>query len=301
MLSGGNQHAYITFGWVATIIGLLIFGALLNSSKSGEYQSSYYAKKCGELHPNSPFGVSKGALGAESTHAKDQGTSPDWCSLAAQQSAAEDSTFASRTAIASIVLTAAGMFLVWQTLVANQRATNAALDANEIARKQFLAEHRPWLDIETPDVAIYSDDGSDPITFVKVKANNFGKGPAIGVALHVKIDFPKMVLENTKAVDSFVKEITKPRTWRWGNTVIFPGNTPLLQTISDAVDNSQPRGGSGRLIVCATYRSSVSDGIFHTARAFKFAASAFNEVGEAGASVTEQLNVTYIPGSDAFG
>jgi hypothetical protein len=89
-MSEGDGHGYITFGWIATIIGLLLFGALGNSYLSSKHQSSYYIAKCAAEHPDSPFATSYFSPAENkkiSQHSNDKlPNQPDWCDLAAQQS-----------------------------------------------------------------------------------------------------------------------------------------------------------------------------------------------------------------------
>jgi hypothetical protein len=139
-MSDSNIHSYITFGWVATIIGLLLFGALGNSYVSAGYQSAYYAVKCGQQNPESPFAseysVAHQAKLIEKFEASQSLKGRDWCDLAAQQSMAEDTKWMLWIAVIGANTSMLGTaFLAW-TIMQNRQAIAIANKSIEVGRAQ---------------------------------------------------------------------------------------------------------------------------------------------------------------------
>ncbi|MER9259010.1 hypothetical protein [Mesorhizobium sp. M0619] len=200
-----------------------------------------------------------------------------------------------------------GMGLLFYTLILNSRATNAAVEAskaaaaaNKIAQDHFVADQRPWIAIGAPSVSIYSDDGTWPVIAVQIETQNLGRSPALSVEIHVKVEFPRIIMDNNGAVEAYVSELTTPTNWKRGNTVIFPNFNPKLQGFSDYLDKAAPMKGEARLIVCATYKAGGSSDIFHAAKAFRMSSSYFDDLG-AGSSSSTNAKVRYIERSDSIG
>jgi hypothetical protein len=179
-MSTDDGHGYITFGWIGTIVGLLLFGALAKSYNSSEYYGSKYSQKCAEQHKAE-------ALSSPQHHTRDQEAGNDdnqekpntnWCDLAAQYHMAESAMWANRAAWSSFAFTVVGVFLVWRTLVEANKTTRAAIAgavaaelattearaANRIAREISEAQTRPWIcfkDIQINNASNISVDGVD--------------------------------------------------------------------------------------------------------------------------------------------
>lgn len=135
-----DGHGYITFGWIATIIGLLLFGALGNSYTSSEYQSSYYKQRCAKIYSDSPFAtaylVPSLPQPEPSQSNEELPDQPDWCDLAAQQKMAEDTAGMHLAAWAGVMSGLAGVLLLVWTLVETR---NSVAVAREIGEKQTRA------------------------------------------------------------------------------------------------------------------------------------------------------------------
>ena len=128
--------------------------------------------------------------------------------------------------VASVLVTAMGVYLVWRTLLATRRAADAAVTmvgeaqaatragqaaveqaeiSNHLLRESFAAEIRPWI---TVAIALEGDlhVGSGKISaFLKITATNIGKSPAHNVRLAF---MPTMDVSNKgirQAIDYIIK------------------------------------------------------------------------------------------------
>jgi|GEM_PF-1321084 len=172
-MSDSDGHSYITFGWVATIIGVLLFFAVLNSKYAETQQSSEYADKCAEQYKSfsaktadiAPLASDK----EEPIRAQKDKYNPDWCDLAAQQSMAESTYWMNVAAIATVIFTAWGAFLLWRTLIATQETV-------AITRRIGEAQTRAYMTTSGAE-AVYRDGQ----LHVTVHAQNTGQSPALAV------------------------------------------------------------------------------------------------------------------------
>jgi hypothetical protein len=205
-MSTGDGHGYITFGWIGTIVGLLLFGALAKSYNSSEYYGSKYSQKCAEQHkaeaPSSPNITP--ATGDQKAGNGDNQENPDtnWCDLAAQYHMAESAMWANRAAWSSFAFTVVGVFLVWRTLVEANKTTRAAIAgavaaelattearaANRIAREISEAQTRPWIcfkDIQINNASNISVDGVDVGRGYQINVffENYGQTPGVKVGI----------------------------------------------------------------------------------------------------------------------
>jgi hypothetical protein len=169
-----DHHKYITFGWVATIIGLLLFGLLENSHLTREDQSSYYAEQCAQQHPNSPLGITY--LDTKNGSIQ-EGENIDWCNLATAQSVAEDTASMRRAAWLGLSFTVFGAVLIGLTYAVTK-------DSNGIAERDTKLSHYPRFKITR--CIIYAGNNVDNIpTFSPSEsisgsafAVNYGRYPA---------------------------------------------------------------------------------------------------------------------------
>ncbi|WP_376704641.1 hypothetical protein RQ479_07760 [Mesorhizobium sp. ISC25] len=179
MSGGDDRYDFITFGWIATIIGLLLFGSLLDSQKSIENQSSYYARKCAARYSDSPFSttyVHPKSSNQKTEKANDSSeTNTDWCDLAAQQSVAEDTTSMYRINLFGLIASGVGIFFIWRTLKANQFATKAAIQAANTATaaaNAAIAAERPYVFLW-----MTKRDPFDGKKLLGINFKNFGRTP----------------------------------------------------------------------------------------------------------------------------
>jgi hypothetical protein len=196
----------------------------------------------------------------DQAHAAEYETERGYDDLQAQQDSANAAFWAWIVSGLQAVLGVIGIFFVARTLDINAEAVNAA-------REAMLADHRPWLMLTNPRVWFVDVDGGR-VVGVEVDAKNIGRSPALSVELHCEISRPELYLENNAAVAAFVAEQKRPKTWVWGNRVIFPDQCGHI----DWAGNDE--GGSDgarapRVILCATYKGSSSEDIFHTAYAVR--------------------------------
>ncbi len=144
-MSDSGEHGYITFGWIATIIGVLLFFAILESKHSDAQKSAEYAYKCAQQYKRSTTPTSNiNTLTSDQVEPKStkiQENKPDWCDLAAQQSMAESTQWMNWATWATVIFTGAGIFLIWLTLREAQRTTRAAIGATNAA----ITANRAWM------------------------------------------------------------------------------------------------------------------------------------------------------------
>jgi hypothetical protein len=176
-MSDSNIHGYITFGWVATIIGLLLFGALGNSYSTLGFQSSYYAVKCGQQNPGSPFASGYSASHKSKLIEKFESSIPtekrDWCDLAAQQSMAEDTEGMHIAAWGGVVVGALGTaFLAW-TILLTMQSIKTANNAIDVTREIGRSQVRAYLTCTSFEYAL-----RDNLIQIVVSIKNTGNSPA---------------------------------------------------------------------------------------------------------------------------
>ncbi|TSE11664.1 DUF3365 domain-containing protein [Mesorhizobium intechi] len=202
----GGGHDYITFGWIATIIGLLLFAALGQSYSTSKHQSSYYAQRCAQQYPDSPFAAASVHSSAGKPEAKPsddgQKSQPDWCDLAAQQSVAEDTTGMHWASWAGVVFTVIGIFFIWRTLNANTEAVQEAHAANRIASETAERQLRAYISPFNFDSVI--TDKPEPDIRVKVTFRNAGQTPAQNVRVNMEWELGLLPFEEGKHFPSIV-------------------------------------------------------------------------------------------------
>jgi hypothetical protein len=205
-MSTGDGHGYITFGWIGTIVGLLLFGALAKSYNSSEYYGSKYSQKCAEQHkaeaPSSPNITPATGDRKAGNGDNQENLDTNWCDLAAQYHMAESAMWANRAAWSSFAFTVVGVFLIWRTLVEANKTTRAAIagtaaaelaisearDANRIARDIGEAQTRPWIcfkDIRVNNANNMTIDGQSVGSGYAIELffENVGPTPAFKVGI----------------------------------------------------------------------------------------------------------------------
>ena len=176
-----NRHGYITFGWIATIVGAVLFFAILNSQYSSAQKSAEYAYKCAEQYKrltSAPADVaaSTGHQEGDNRTDKDQ-PDTDWCDLAAQQSMAESTYSMNIAAWATVIFTGVGAFLIWRTLIATQ-------DTVAETRRIGEAQVRAYLGVERIELSRLRPKRGHPANFkVEFHIKNFGQSMAKAVSV----------------------------------------------------------------------------------------------------------------------
>jgi hypothetical protein len=229
-MSKSDIHGYITFGWVATIVGLLLFGALGNSYLSSKHQSSYYIAKCAEKHSDSPFATSYFMPADNEKKSKDSDgefpNQPDWCDLAAQQSVAENTVGLHLAAWSGVLSGFAGIILLILNLAESRAVSVAAIESNALTR----LEQRPWVTLRR-DIAAHFivNEIEKPFGEYTHHATlawnyyleNVGKTPAFGSTVETDIFPAKSIHEGLAAFEKFAKK-TSVKTIE-GDHCIFQG------------------------------------------------------------------------------
>ncbi|TWB12190.1 hypothetical protein FBZ99_107240 [Rhizobium sp. ERR 1071] len=80
------------------------------------------------------------------------------------------------------------LLLTWASTKAAAAAAKAALNANQLARENFILDQRPWIKLERPIIQLAEHQGTFAIQF-SVEATNVGKTPAKETELHLQISF----------------------------------------------------------------------------------------------------------------
>jgi len=172
------------------------------------------------------------------------------CDLAAQQSMAESTHEMQNATWVTASLTAAGVLLLWLTLLATRgmlreaakttkaaeltvvegekaseaslKAAVAAIEANELARENFVASGRAWLDfidVRLPtSINVTAPDGSAALR-VSATVANFGKTPATSVAFA----FKAIALAGDFDSDELLQGIRHKQVAGRGEKIVFPG------------------------------------------------------------------------------
>lgn len=170
-MSDGDRHGYITFGWVATIVGVLLFFGFQSSYYTNAQKSAEYAAKCGEqyekLSASPPNVAATPGKKIEPASAEKNQSNPDWCDLAAQQSMAESTYWMNWAAIATTIFTGIGAFLIWRTLLATQ-------DTIAETRRIGEAQVRAYLHCEGGSFSI-----SNSNALYNISITNAGQSPAL--------------------------------------------------------------------------------------------------------------------------
>lgn len=179
-MSSSDGHGYITFGWIATIIGLLLFGAIGTLYTSSENQSSYYKQRCAQIYPDSPFATAylvPSLPQPESSQGNEElPDQPDWCDLAAQQKMAEDTAGMHLAAWAGVMSGLAGIWLLIWTLVETRRSVAVAREMGEAQSRAYVAIGRPKAGMrvhgtECDIIIAYRNTGASPARRPTLKIN----------------------------------------------------------------------------------------------------------------------------------
>lgn len=195
----------------------------------------------------------------------------------------------------------AGTFLLLGTLFLTIGANKAATAAVEAAKANALlqADQRPWLAFVLRRVSIEEAEGSGQVAKATVTLKNYGKSPAMGIRVSCRLDFPKLVLDNSDRSEKYAAEVIADK-WRWGNTVLFPAIGTDLSGYSEPIDDAPEGVFSPLLLVCITYRAKGTDSVMHAAKAFRIWDVELNSALADNGGV-DMGSVTYVNGSDSVG
>lgn len=117
------------------------------------------------------------------------------CDLAAQQSMAKSTRYMNYATWSGVVLTIIAVALLGGTLYYTKqaakytrstvkeagRAASAAIRANELNRRLFIAENRPWISVKMELAGPLVFDSKEASIKVRLSIKNVGKSPAEGV------------------------------------------------------------------------------------------------------------------------
>ncbi|WP_139112676.1 hypothetical protein [Hoeflea olei] len=223
------------------------------------------------------------------TYYSDQAINED---LQAQQ---EMAFWAMALFYSSTILTLIGVYLLWGTLVATRdtlreakkttaaaiRAADEASNTNQITKRAFISDQRPWINVDIQIVGdvVFNEEG---MSFdVKITVNNLGKSPATSVFVVLQVD----VEEPGKFKDLKTKmmlfwtgnlNLRVGNALNWGNHIgdaVFPGSpvsrTQPLKADKTKIDSWKEKGEfmPGVLVAC-TYGPKEDGGYYTTARMF---------------------------------
>ncbi|SCB58082.1 hypothetical protein GA0061105_1046 [Rhizobium aethiopicum] len=113
------------------------------------------------------------------------------------------------------------LLLTWASTKAAAAAAKAALNANQLARENFILDQRPWIRLERPVIQLAEHRGTFAIQF-SVEAANLGKTPAKETELHLQISFGKIVTPSVEGVEVNAHSVANPGTWRNSHKIVFP-------------------------------------------------------------------------------
>lgn len=168
-MSDRNKHDYITFGWIATIVFVLLSGSLYNSQYTRPPISAEYTVKCAEQYKlaaaNSDNLPNNHKIAKQNRNFERQ---INWCDLAAQQSMAESTRGVHWAAWFTVIFTCLGAYLLWQTLLSTQ-------DVVAETRRIGEAQTRAYLTID--DGVVFPNQSQTFLSY-KLKLKNTGSSPA---------------------------------------------------------------------------------------------------------------------------
>lgn len=163
------------------------------------------------------------------------------------------------------------LLLTWASTKASAAAAKAALNANQLARENFILDQRPWIKLERPIIQLAEHQGTFAIQF-SVEATNVGKTPAKETELHLQVSFGKIVTPSVAGVEAYAQSVANPGTWRNSHKIVFPN---AGRPMDDAVilDEPPPEDESCRIRYCVNYRGASTNAIYHTAGEVTFPVS----------------------------
>ncbi|RVD66389.1 hypothetical protein [Mesorhizobium sp. M7A.F.Ca.ET.027.03.2.1] len=181
-------------------------------------------------------------------------------------------------ALAQIALSVAGIIALAYTLWLSRAATNAAVDANRIAREHFAAEQRPWLRFKGEiELGSFNSKDTGEVLTLNVAVQNTGKSPAESVTAHLLVRPMNFLLFGNAVTKKFAETVAKPSNWNHGAIVVFPDDNRTVATSTrDLPDNSSEKRWLA--IVCITYKVGGFDRVYYTASAVSFNADEVEEI-----------------------
>jgi hypothetical protein len=120
--------------------------------------------------------------------------------------------------------------------VATQKAAEAAIEANRVARDAFIADQRPWVSVDCSLIApITWGENGGSFSF-KFSLKNTGRTPALNTEVHLRVYSPYGETSYTEDQIKLADEIRKRKTVM--GTTVFPGGT-ITQRLSTSIGNSE--------------------------------------------------------------
>jgi len=163
------------------------------------------------------------------------------------------------------------LLLTWASTKAAAAAAKAALNANQLARENFILDQRPWIKLERPVIQLAEHRGIFAIQF-SVEATNVGKTPAKETELHLQISFGKIVTPSVAGVEAYAQSVANPGSWRNSHKIVFPNaGRPMDDAL--ILEEPPPEGENCRIRYCVNYRGASTSTIYHTAGEVTFPVS----------------------------
>jgi hypothetical protein len=137
-----------------------------------------------------------------------------------------------------------------------KKAADAAAASADLARDAFIADHRPWVNIESvvPKGAIGmegADDKGSGIYTLDISVKNVGTSPATCIWTECRMLGDRFPDEDTRK--AIVEAMQKPT--RSEGITLLPGETTLADGMCDSDDKKDPETTSnlGLMICCVFY------------------------------------------------
>ena len=266
--------------FVALLLVILGIGALYGKSKWEQYAADRYAAtaeyeedvKARVSICREPDGFISFLSCAYEASNPNQGDYTSQKDLRAQQDMSIWALGMFVASVATLFVTAFGVFFVWLTLKkadeTNQAAVsaaNAATDANQIMRN----EQRPWLDFEILEFKIrhaYTENGGVmPYIIPKVQITNHGKSPAFKTVFAARM-LVSDTFEST-SIDQFAKD-TAERSVILAEHSVFPGTPKIIEPTTITFEATVMHISGSDLTAKTAYIMALVEYVWDDRRAF---------------------------------
>jgi hypothetical protein len=197
----------------------------------------------------------------------------------------------------SVLATLASLYairLLNKTLIETRNTAKAATDATEIASRQFISEHRPWLKFSSdPTIRIETttdDDGRiSEYMRIECKMLNIGNSPATSVICETKTTPRGLMIGNQSQSIEYLhrcRNVVKNNSGR----MIFPSDSEIITTHTYDIPTICPDLNSFITHVCITYFMSGAKTAFGTCVTMSFSFGSLQTAIESG--VNRQIVTT---------
>lgn len=173
----------------------------------------------------------------------------------------------------TLILNAIGVGALAVTLYLTAKATTEAVRANADTKLHVSLEQRPWVAMSLRKVVQRFNASNLAEVTIKYDANNSGLTPAMNAVFYARLIRVSHLLKADDVLSGFVAERRREYSTsierRAG--VIFPNekvDTGEQWLTEDALGMQERLHRHHWLVLCLCYKSSMSDSIMHTAKAY---------------------------------